>query len=126
MIEFKNNKGIFQQIADNLCERILSGEFKPGDKVPSVRELAALLGVNHNTIMRTFIELQHANIVENRRGIGYYVTPSAPEMIQQQRREEFFTSDLPAFIQQVKLLNISKKDLQPLFDQLNENQNENK
>ncbi len=126
MIEFKNNKGIFQQIADNLCERILSGEFKPGDKVPSVRELAALLGVNHNTIMRTFIELQHANIVENRRGIGYYVTTTAPEMIQQQRREEFFKSELPAFIQQVKLLNISHQDLQPLFDQLNENQNENK
>lgn len=125
-MEFKSNKGIFQQIADNLCERILSGEFAPGDKVPSVRELAAALGVNHNTIMRTFVELQHANIVENRRGIGYYVTATAPKMIQQQRRAAFFASELPAFIQLVKLLDISHSELQPLFDQLNNNQHENK
>lgn len=125
-MEFRSNKGIFKQIADNLCDRILSGEFKPGDKVPSVRELAALLGVNHNTIMRTFIELQHANIVENRRGIGYYVTETAPEMIRQQRKAEFFANDLPLFIQQVKLLGIAQNELQPLFDQLNVNNHENK
>ncbi len=115
-MEFKSNKGIFQQIADSICDRVLSGEFKPGDKVPSVRELAALLGVNHNTIMRTFIELQHANIVENRRGIGYYVTESAPKMIQNQRKTEFFETELPSFIQLVKLLDISPEELKPLFD----------
>lgn len=117
-MEFKSNKGIFQQIADSICDRILSGEFKPGDKVPSVRELAGLLGVNHNTIMRTFIELQHANIVENRRGIGYYVTESAPKMIQNQRKAEFFETELPSFVELVKLLDIRSEELKPLFDQL--------
>jgi len=124
-MEFKSNKGIFKQIADNICDRVLSGEFKPGDKVPSVRELAALLGVNHNTIMRTFIELQHDNIVENRRGIGYYVTDLAPKMIQEQRKSEFFQTELPAFVQTVKLLEINQNELKPLFDHLNSQNNEN-
>ena len=63
-MEFKSSKGIFQQIADNLCDRILFGEFKAGDKIPSVREQAANLGVNHNTIMRTYMELQQKDIIE--------------------------------------------------------------
>ncbi len=125
-MEFKNNKGIFQQIADNICERILSGEFKAGDKVQSVRKLAATLGVNQNTIMRTFIELQHNNIVDNRRGIGYFVTDNAPKMIRDMRKEEFTQEILPAFIQQVKLLEITKEELEPLFNQLKENEDENK
>lgn len=125
-MEFKNNKGIFQQIADNICERILSGELKAGDKVQSVRKLAATLGVNQNTIMRTFIELQHNNIVDNRRGIGYFVTDNAPKMIRDMRKEEFTQEILPAFIQQVKLLEITKEELEPLFNQLKENEDENK
>jgi len=125
-MEFKNNKGIFQQIADNICERILSGEFASGDKVQSVRNLAAQLGVNQNTIMRTYTELQHNKIVENRRGIGYFVTEDAPEMIRQMRKEEFTKEVLPFFIHQVKLLGITREELEPLFNQLTENQHENK
>ncbi len=125
-MEFKNNKGIFQQIADNICERILSGDFAPGDKVQSVRQLASQLGVNQNTIMRTFLELQHSNIVENRRGIGYFVTETAPETIRDIRKEEFAKDILPAFIQQVKLLRITKNELEPLFNQINQNEHENK
>ena len=126
-MEFKNTKGIYRQIADNLCEQILCGEFKPGDKLPSVRELAALLGVNHNTIVRTFIELQHDNIVDNQRGTGYFVTPSAPEKIKQKRKDEFTREVLPEFIKQIKLLGLSKSELAPLMNQLNEIQkHENK
>lgn len=125
-MEFKSNKGIFQQIADNLCERILSGDIAPGEKVQSVRQLASQLGVNQNTIMRTFLELQHSNIVENQRGIGYFVTENAPEIIREMRKEEFTKEILPTFIQQIKLLRIKTSELEPLFNQLKENENENK
>ncbi len=125
-MEFKSNKGIFQQIADNICERILSGDIAPGEKIQSVRQLASQLGVNQNTIMRTFLELQHSHIVENQRGIGYFVTDNAPEIIREIRKEEFTKELLPTFIQQVKLLRITKSELEPLFNQLNENEDENK
>ena len=53
MMEFDNNKPIYVQIADNICERVLSGEFKPGDRIPSVREWGARIGVNPNTVARS-------------------------------------------------------------------------
>ena len=118
-MEFKNAKGIYHQIADRLCERILSGEYKPGEKAPSVRELAATLGVNQNTIVRTYIELQHNNIVDNQRGAGYFVTPGAPEEIRKKRKEEFMRDVLPEFVKQVQLLGITRDELSPLLDQLN-------
>ena len=119
-MEFKDSKGIFQQIADNICDKIISGEFQVGSKIPSVREYAAAVGVNQNTIMRTFMELQRENIISNQRGIGFFVTESAPQQIINLRKEEFFSLYLPEFIRQVKLLNLTKEELKPLFDQLNE------
>jgi len=123
MMEFKSSKGIFQQIADNLCERILSGEFKPGDKVPSVREQAANLGVNHNTIMRTYMELQQKDIIENKRGIGFFVKENAPANILESRRHDFFRQILPEFIHQVEMLGITKSDLKQLITKLENNEN---
>ncbi|WP_083631151.1 GntR family transcriptional regulator [Labilibacter marinus] len=123
MIEFKNSKGIFQQIGDNICDRILSGSLAVGDKVPSVREQAATLGVNHNTIMRTYSELQRDEIITNKRGIGYFVAKEAPSMIREKRRAEFFELSLPEIIKQVELLEIKKSDVTELLNKLNDNEN---
>lgn len=123
-MEFKNSKGIFQQIADNLCDRILSGEFPIGSKVPSVREQAANLGVNHNTIMRTYMELQRDEIITNKRGVGYFVADSATEKIRNMRKQEFFEQVLPEFLHQVEMLHITKTDLQPLISKLEENEDQ--
>ncbi len=120
-MEFKDTKGIFQQIADSICDKIISGEFPVGSKIPSVREQASAVGVNQNTIMRTYMELQRENIINNQRGIGFFVTESAPQQIIKMRKEEFFNVHLPEFMRQVKLLNLSKEELKPLLDQLNEN-----
>lgn len=124
-MEFKDTKGIFQQIADNICDNIISGEFPVGSKIPSVREQAAAMGVNQNTIMRTYMELQRDNIINNQRGIGFFVSDSAPQQIINKRKAEFFDVHLPEFMRQVKLLHLTKEELKPLFDQLNKN-HENK
>ncbi len=118
-MEFKDTKGIFQQIADNICDKIISGEFPVGSRIPSVREYAGTVGVNQNTIMRTYMELERDNIISNQRGIGFFVAENAPQQILNSRKEEFFTFHLPEFIRQVKLLNLTREELKPLFDQLN-------
>ena len=123
MMEFKSSKGIFQQIADNICDKILSGKLAVGDKIPSVREHAAELGVNHNTIMRTYSELQRDNIISNKRGVGYFVSENAPEKIIQVRKHEFFELTLPEIIKQIDLLKIKASDMQELITKLNENEN---
>lgn len=119
-MEFKDTKGIFQQIADTVCDKIISGEFPVGSKIPSVREQAATMGVNQNTIMRTYMELQRENIINNQRGIGFFITESAPQQIINMRKEEFFTVQLPEFIRQIQLLKLSKEELKPLLDQINQ------
>jgi GntR family transcriptional regulator len=124
-MEFKDTKGIFQQIADNICDKIISGEFPAGSKIPSVREQAATVGVNQNTIMRTYMELQRENIINNQRGIGFFVSESAKQKIVNMRKKDFFEVQLPEFVKQVKLLNLTKEELAPLFDQFNDN-HENK
>ena len=123
-MEFKNSKGIFQQIADKICENIITGELRVGSKLLSVREHSAKVGVNQNTIMRAYTELQREGIITNKRGIGYFVNDTAPSKIQEQRRNEFFNYIMPDFIKHVKLLKLSEGELKPVIKQLKENNNE--
>lgn len=110
-MEFKGDKSIFQQIGDSICDRIIKGELNAGDRVESVRELAALTGVNQNTILRTYMELQRENIIQNLRGIGFFVTEEAKSSIQKNRLDEFYSQILPEFIKQVDLLQIKKEEI---------------
>lgn len=115
-MEFKNTKGIFLQIADSISEKVMEGKYSPGEKIPSVRDLATELGVNPNTIMRTYSELQSRGIIDNKRGVGYYVSENAIDIIHQWKRREFFDIDLPVIVKQTKILNISFDELKPYFN----------
>jgi DNA-binding transcriptional regulator YhcF (GntR family) len=114
-MEFINNKGIFLQIADSISEKVIEGQYPPGEKIPSVRELATDIGVNPNTVMRTYSELQSRGIIENKRGIGYYVSEKAEEIILKLKKKEFFENELPLIVKQTKILGITLKDLEPYF-----------
>jgi len=114
-MEFINNKGIFLQIADNISEKVMEGKYPPGEKIPSVRDLATEIGVNPNTVMRTYAELQSRGIIENKRGIGYYVNEGAESIIRQWKRREFFENELPLIVKQMRILGISLKELEPYF-----------
>ncbi len=118
-MEFKNNKGIFLQIADSISEKVMEGKYAPGEKIPSVRDLATEMGVNPNTVMRTYSELQTRGIIENKRGLGFYVTNDAIRIIHQWKKKEFFENDLPLILRQTRMLDIKFDDLKPYFDNSN-------
>lgn len=124
-MEFRTSKSIFLQIADNLLEKMMNGTHPPGERIPSVRELAAEMGVNPNTILRTFNELQVRGIIENKRGLGYFVTPGAQGKIIEWKREDFFNIDLPEIARQMAILGITYKDLELFFTQKNNETNTN-
>lgn len=105
-MEFNANKAIYLQISDAICERILSGDLKPEDRIPSVREYGADVGVNPNTVMRTYEKLTQEGIIYNKRGIGYFVSPDAREKVLEAERKEFFENDLPAILRKMELLKI--------------------
>jgi DNA-binding transcriptional regulator YhcF (GntR family) len=126
-IDFKSTKGIFLQIAENICHRILEGKLQSGDRVPSVRDLAADFEVNRNTVLRTYTLLDESGVFENKRGIGFFVSANAVKIIRTNEKKEFFQNDLPEFIQKVKLLKLNENDLSELINVLKNNQtNENK
>ena len=114
-MEFKNKKAIYLQITDHICDEILSGRYpEDGDissKLPSVREYAAQVEVNANTVARSFEWLQAHNIVVVRRGLGNFVAPGAKEEIESLRREEFFTHQLPDLFREMHKLGITIEEV---------------
>lgn len=121
-IDFKSTKGIFQQIAENLCHRILDGTLPVGERIPSVRDLAVEFEVNRNTLLRTYAILEDGGIIINKRGIGFFVAENAIELIGDSEKLEFYSNDLPIFIQKVKLLKLTKADLNDLLLAIKENE----
>lgn len=115
-MQFKDSQSIYLQIADHVCEKILLGEWKAEERIPSVRELAMQLEVNPNTVMRTYDFLQQQEIIVNQRGIGYFVTAHAREKALAYRREEFFQKDLPGVFRNMYLLGMRTEDLKPAFE----------
>jgi DNA-binding transcriptional regulator YhcF (GntR family) len=114
--DFKISKSIFMQIADNICNQILEGILKPEERVPSIRDLASDFEVNSNTVLRSYTILSEAGVIENKRGIGFFVTGDAEQKIRERKRMEFFKTDLPEFISKVQLLKLNKNDLNDLFN----------
>lgn len=111
-MEFDSNKPIYLQISDRLCERILSGEIAAGDRIPSVREFGADIGVNPNTVMRTYEKLTADGVLFNKRGIGYFVSADARERILEIERKSFLENELPAILRRMRLLGIDPSVLQ--------------
>lgn len=72
---FNNDKAIYLQIAERLSNEILMGVYADDSRIPSVREYGGLLEVNTNTVVKAYDDLSRANIIYNKRGLGYFVTP---------------------------------------------------
>ena len=110
-MEFRKQKSIYQQIADRLMDQLLAGTPPADERMPSVRDVAVSLGVNPNTVMRSFDYLQQEGIIYNRRGVGYFAGPDAKEKILAIQRREFLEEDLPLIKQKMQVLGISFEEL---------------
>ena len=72
--EFQDHLPIYAQLMDTLKRRIITGRYLPGEKLPSVRELAAEAGINPNTVQRAFLELEREGLIYSQRTSGRFVT----------------------------------------------------
>lgn len=105
-MEFNNNRPIYLQICDAICEQILSGELRPDERIPSVREYGADIGVNPNTVMRSYEKLTGEGIIYNKRGIGYFISKNAKKIVLEAQRKDFIENELPAILKRMELLGI--------------------
>ena len=110
-MEFNSNKSIYLQICDNICEKILSGELQPEARIPSVREYGADIGVNPNTVMRSYEKLTNEGIIFNRRGIGYFISPDAHKTVLEAQKKDFLENELPQILKRMKRLGIDPKEV---------------
>jgi GntR family transcriptional regulator len=120
-MEFGDSNAIYLQIADQLCENILLKRWKPGDRIPSVREMAVSIEVNPNTVMRTYTYLQEKGIVYNKRGIGFYVTDDGYQKTRDLRKEDFLNNELPKIFKAMSLLNLSMDDVNTYYQKFVKN-----
>ncbi|GAB3899383.1 GntR family transcriptional regulator [Larkinella knui] len=114
-MDFQDKKAIYLQIADYVCEKILLGQWPPGERIPSVRDLGVELEVNPNTVMRTYDFLQQKDIIYNKRGIGFFAADAATDRIKSYRKEQFLETELPQFFRTIYLLDLSLEEIEKRY-----------
>lgn len=87
-IDFRSDRPIYLQIAEQIQRRIASGELKPGDQLPTVRQLATTLKVNFNTIARAYRLLDEAGLISTQHGRGTFVWEQPSNEISQRLRRQ--------------------------------------
>lgn len=107
--DFQSSKPIYMQIADQIFYRLVRKELVPGDKLPSVREMAIQTKVNPNTIQRTYSEMERLGIVETRRGQGTFIAEKAE--IVDELKERLTREVFESFIHQMAELGLTKEEM---------------
>lgn len=110
-----NNKAIYLQIADRIGDDIVLGKYPDGARLPSVRELAADMEVNANTVMRSYETLSQAGIIFNKRGIGFFVATGAQQRVIADRRQDFLHDEMPRIFRQLEILGTTPTQLAELY-----------
>ncbi|GIN72907.1 putative HTH-type transcriptional regulator YhcF [Bacillus sp. J14TS2] len=98
--EFTGKAPIYYQIVQKICNQIVRGEINPGDKLPSVRELAVQYGVNPNTVKRVYMELDQMEISKVQRGQGTFVTENQKRL--DELREQLKQDKIETFVSDMK------------------------
>ena len=104
-----SDRPIYAQLLERIQLQIVSGTYGPGDKLPSVRELAAEASVNPNTMQKAFAELERSGLIVTKRTSGRFVTEDK-NMITQ-IRTQLAKEEINAFIAKMKELGFEKKDI---------------
>ena len=106
-MQFSDDKPIWRQIYELIAMRILSDEWPEGSRIVSVRELAQEVGVNPNTVMRSYERLDGDGVIFNRRGIGFFVAEGAKGHIREIERRKFLDEELPKLSERLNLLGLT-------------------
>ena len=116
--EILDSRPIWQQLTEQIRRRIVTGEYAPGGRLPSVRELAAQTGVNPNTLQRAFAQLEQEGLLYTERTTGRFVTDDAARLAQLKEEAALRLAD--QFLAQAGLLGYSPAAAAQLLNQRSE------
>ena len=114
-MEYSEHKPIYLQNVDLMQEKIMRGDWREEERIPSVREMGAMVGVNPNTIVRSYQLLEAQEVIYNKRGLGYFVKEGAVARIKENVKSEFIANELPQFKAKLEMLGITKEELLKLI-----------
>ena len=110
-----SDRPIFIQILERIRMNIISGKYQPGEKLPSVRQLAAEAAVNPNTMQRAFAELERAGLVYSKRTSGRFITEDQ-EMIEA-LKADIAKEKIRLFLESMQQLGYEKEQILSLMRQ---------
>lgn len=110
-IQWSDGAPIYRQLKDRVIAMMLDGILKPGDALPSVRQVAAEYQLNPITVSRAYQELADEALVEKRRGLGMYVTEEAAKKLLFNERERFLREEWPLVLERILRLGLTAEDL---------------
>ncbi len=110
-MNWSEHKAIYFQIADAMMDEVLSKAVSPGQRVLSVREKAAQIEVNPNTVARAYSLLEAEGIIHNQRGLGFFYAEEALPRARAFKKEVFSRELLPQVFHTIDLLDMSPEEL---------------
>jgi GntR family transcriptional regulator len=110
-ISWNDDQPIYLQLRERIVGLMLTGVFKEGDALPSVRQVASDYHINHITVSKAYQELVDMQLVEARRGMGMYVMAGAQQKLHGIEKEKFITMELPALLTRISHLGLSVDEL---------------
>ncbi|BBB32275.1 GntR family transcriptional regulator [Thermotomaculum hydrothermale] len=102
---------VFKQVTEEIKLKIASGDLRKGEKLPSVRELAVSLGVNPNTIMKSYKELEREGFVETKAGKGVFIKENLSDLTVNNLKKEILFRKIDEMVKTAKMLNIEKEEI---------------
>ncbi|MBO7204139.1 MAG: GntR family transcriptional regulator [Bacteroidales bacterium] len=116
-MDFNQHKPIYLQIVEQIEDKILSGALKADERIDSVREMATALGVNPNTVMRSYEFLERGEVIYNKRGVGFFISTEAREKIKFSRKKNFLENEIPTLFAKMNLLEVDIEEVVNLYNQ---------
>ena len=108
---WNDSEPIYRQLKERIVTMLLEGAIKPGEQLPSVRQIAADFQLNPITVSRTYQELADEGLIEKKRGLGMYVADGTPEKLLASERERFLKDEWPKTITRIKQLGLDPQQL---------------
>jgi GntR family transcriptional regulator len=105
-VAWSDNAPIYRQLKEKVVGMMLDGLLRPGDALPSVRQIAAEYQLNPITVSRAYQELADEELVEKRRGLGMYMTDGARDKLLSSERERFLKEEWPAMVERIHRLGL--------------------
>jgi len=113
-VDTRSGVPIYKQIVQQIEKGIMGGLLKPGDQLPTVREVALELTINPNTVARAYRELEHGGLIESIQGRGSFIAADLPRPTVEDK-ETIIKEKIEELVREARQLNISPAKLEKMF-----------